>query len=127
MFYLGMAYSLGDSLEKNDDYAIRWIRTAADRELNMAQLTLGMKYATGDGVSEDLETGVSWLHRASIGGSNEAKLQLRKYENRLERLKNPPAAYIPDNRKEAISDLADKSIQKKNTKPLVSSLPKTVF
>jgi TPR repeat protein len=127
MFYLGMAYSLGDSLEKNDDYAIRWIRTAADRELNMAQLTLGMKYATGDGVSEDLETGVSWLHRASIGGSNEAKLQLRKYENRLERLKNPPAAYIPDNRKESISDLADKSILKKNTKPLVSSLLKPVF
>ena len=127
MFYLGMAYSIGDSLEKNEDYALRWIRTAADRELVMAQLTLGMKYATGDGVEKDLESAVSWLHRASISGSSEAKLQLRKYENHLERLRNPPAVYIPDNRKESISDLADKSILKKNTKPLVSSLLKPVF
>jgi TPR repeat protein len=106
-----MAYSIGDSVDKNDDYAIRWIRAAADRELVMAQLTLGMKYATGDEVKKDLETAVSWLHRASISGSNEATLQLRKYENRLERLRNPPAAYIPDSRTESVTDLADRSIQ----------------
>ena len=111
MFYLGMAYSIGDSVPKNDDYAVRWIRTAADRELVMAQLTLGMKYATGDGVNKNLETAVSWLHRASISGSTEATLQLRKYENRLERLRNPPAVYIPDNRTESVTGLADRSIQ----------------
>ena len=111
MFYLGMAYSIGDSIEKNDDYSLRWIRTAADRELVMAQLTLGMKYATGDGVEKDLETAVSWLHRASISGSSEAQLQLRKYENHLERLRNPPAVYIPENQTEAVSNLAKSDIQ----------------
>ncbi len=111
MFYLGMAYSIGDGVEKNDDYSLRWIRTSADRDLIMAQLTLGMKYATGDGVKKDLETAVSWLHRASIGGSQEAKLQLRKYENHLERLRNPPAVYIPDNQQKAVSKLAETDIQ----------------
>lgn len=117
MFYLGMAYSIGDGVEKNDDYSLRWIRTSADRELIMAQLTLGMKYATGDGVKKDLETAVSWLHRASIGGSQEAKLQLRKYENHLERLRNPPAVYIPDNQPKAVSTLAESNIHDGKKKP----------
>ena len=126
MFYLGMAYSIGDSVEQNDDYAIRWIRTAADRELVMAQLTLGMKFATGDGVKKDLQTAVNWLHRASQGGSSEAKLQLRKYENRLERLRNPPATYIPDNRKDPVAGIADRSIQTvdfNSSENLTSMLP----
>jgi len=114
MFYLGMAYSIGDSLERNDDYSLRWIRSAADRELVMAQLTLGMKYAKGDGVEKDLETAVSWLHRASISGSSEAKLQLRKYENHLERLRNPPAVYISENQTKAVSKLAEFDIQANN-------------
>ena len=117
MFYLGMAYSIGDGVEKNDDYSLRWIRTAADRELVMAQFTLGMKYATGDGVEKDLETAVSWLHRASIGGSLEAKLQLRKYENHLERLRNPPAVYVPDNQKNSVSKLAETNIHSAEKKP----------
>ena len=37
MFYLGMAYSIGDGVAQNDDYALRWIRAAADRQLTMAQ------------------------------------------------------------------------------------------
>ena len=130
MFYLGMAYSIGDSLEKNEDYALRWIRTAADRELVMAQLTLGMKYATGDGVEKDLESAVSWLHRASISGSSEAKLQLRKYENHLERLRNPPAVYIPENQTKSVSNLAEANINKNsknismNPRPVIS-IPRT--
>ena len=119
MFYLGMAYSIGDGVEKNDDYSIRWIRTAADRELVMAQLTLGMKFALGDGLNKNLEYAVSWLHRAAAGGSTEAKLQLRKYENHLERLKNPPASYVPDQQNSAISTLAETSL---STKDLNSSL-----
>ena len=106
-----MAYSIGDGVEENKDYSIRWIRSAADRELVMAQLTLGMKFATGDGINKDLETAVSWLHRASLSGSPEAKLQLRKYENHLERLRNPPASYIPDERTQPISTLAVSTLQ----------------
>ena len=83
MFYLGLAYSIGDGVETNDDYAVRWIRAAAERELTMAQLTLGMKLALGDGVAKNLELAVQWLRRATLNGSAEAALQLRKYENTL--------------------------------------------
>ena len=86
MFYLGLAYSVGDGLEVNEDYAIRWIRAAAERELTMAQLTLGMKLAIGDGVIKNLELAVQWLRRATLNGSAEAALQLRRYENILLRL-----------------------------------------
>ncbi len=110
MFYLGMAYSTGDGIIKNDDYSLRWIHAAAERDLVMAQLTLGMKLATGDGINKDLEKAISWLHKASLGGSSEAKLQLRKYENHLARLKNPPARYIADDQTEAITDLANSNL-----------------
>lgn len=125
MFYLGMAYSIGDSLEINEDYSLRWIRSAADRELVMAQLMLGMKYAKGDGVEKNLENAVSWLHRASISGSSEAKLQLRKYENHLERLRNPPAVYIPENQTKAVSNLAEFGIHAKNHSD--SELPRPII
>ena len=111
MFYLGMAYSIGGGIEKNEDYALRWIRAAADRDLVVAQTTLGMKFATGDGVTKNLDEGIHWLEKAVSLGSSEAKLQLRKYKNLLERLKNPPAMYVPDNQKNSVSEIANDSIR----------------
>jgi uncharacterized protein len=112
MFYLGMAYSVGDGIARNDDYAMRWIRAAADRQLTMAQLTLGMKLATGDGTKKNIESAVEWLRRAAAQGeSAEAKLQLRRYENLLTRMRNPPAAYnIPDEQEKSAIQLAEKKI-----------------
>ena len=106
-----MAYATGNGLEKNDDYAIRWIRAAADRDLVVAQTTLGMKFSTGDGVKKNLQTGIYWLEKAVELGSAEAKLQLRKYLNYLERMKNPPAVYEPDTQPNSISELANDSIR----------------
>ena len=37
MAVLGLAYSFGDGVTKNQDYASRWIRAAADRGLVSAQ------------------------------------------------------------------------------------------
>ena len=111
MFYLGMAYATGNGLEKNDDYALRWIRAAADRDLVVAQTTLGMKFCTGDGVTKNLKTGIYWLEKAVLLGSNEAKLQLRKYKNYLERLKNPPAVYVPDDQQNSITEIAKDSVR----------------
>lgn len=112
MFYLGMAYSIGDGIARNDDYAMRWIRAAADRQLTMAQLTLGMKLATGDGTKKNIESAVEWLRRAAVQGeSAEAKLQLRRYENLLMRMRNPTAAYnIPDEQEKSAIELAEKKI-----------------
>jgi TPR repeat protein len=111
MFYLGMAYSIGDGVAQNDDYALRWIRAAADRQLTMAQLTLGMKLATGDGTEKNLASAVKWLEKAaSQGKSPEAKLQLRRYENQLYRMRNPPAAYVPDEQKKSAIQIAQGQI-----------------
>ena len=111
MFYLGMAYAIGDGIGQNDDYALRWIRAAADRQLTMAQLTLGMKYATGDGTDKNLEVAVDWFRKASVNGkSPEAKLQLRRYENELMRLRNPPAAYVPDEQEKPAIQIAQTKI-----------------
>jgi TPR repeat protein len=115
MFYLGMAYSIGDGVAKNDDYALRWIRAAADRQLTMAQLTLGMKLATGDGTEKNLELAVEWLGKAAFRGkSPEAKLQLRRYENQLFRMRNPPAAYVPDEQKKPAIQIAQGQILEQN-------------
>ena len=63
-----------------------------------------MKFCTGDGVTKNLKTGIYWLEKAVLLGSNEAKLQLRKYKNYLERLKNPPAVYVPDDQQNSITE-----------------------
>jgi TPR repeat protein len=111
MFYLGMAYSMGDGIPRNNDYGLRWIRAAADRQLTMAQLTLGMKFATGDGTGKNLELAIEWLRRAAVQGkSAEAKLQLRRYENQLMRMRNPPASYVPDEQEKSAIQLAQKKI-----------------
>ncbi|MFL2912394.1 MAG: tetratricopeptide repeat protein [Opitutales bacterium] len=107
MFYLGLAYSVGDGLEMNEDYAIRWIRAAAERELTMAQLTLGMKLALGDGVLKNLELAVQWLRRATLNGSAEAALQLRRYENILLRLDGNSDSFSDQ---EPINKIASKAI-----------------
>ena len=114
MFYLGMAYSIGDGVAQNDDYALRWIRAAADRQLTMAQLTLGMKLATGDGTEKNLESAVKWLEKAASEESPEAKLQLRRYENQLYRMRNPPAAYVPDEQKKSAIQIAQGQILEPN-------------
>ena len=57
MFYLGMAYSIGDGLEKTMTTRVNWIHAAVGRDLVMAQLTLGMKLATGDGIEKNSRKG----------------------------------------------------------------------
>ena len=70
-----------------------------------------MKFCTGDGVTKNLKTGIYWLEKAVLLGSNEAKLQLRKYKNYLERLKNPPAVYVPDDQQNSITEIAKDSVR----------------
>ena len=111
MFYLGMAYATGNGIEKNEDYALRWIRAAADRDLVVAQTTIGMKFATGDGVVKDLRTAIFWFEKAVELGSAEAKLQLRKYKNLFDRLKNPPAVYLAENQKNSVAEIANDTIR----------------
>ena len=83
MFYLGLAYIFGDGVSKNEDYANRWVRAAADRGLVSAQLTLGMRLSMGDGIERNLKHGVAWLKKAALNDSEEAKVQLRRFQTLL--------------------------------------------
>jgi TPR repeat protein len=110
MFYLGMAYSVGDGLPMNDEIAMRWIHAAASRELAMAQLVLGMKLAQGDGINKNLALAVQWLRRASQKGSADAALQLRRYENLLARSELAPASYQVPSTQTSFQENISKSI-----------------
>jgi TPR repeat protein len=83
MYYLGLAYSFGDGVTKNQDYASRWIRAAADRGLASAQYTLGMRLGMGDGMEKNLKLGALWLRKAAKNGSEDANVQLRRFETLL--------------------------------------------
>jgi len=83
MYYLGLAYSFGDGVNKNQDYASRWIRAAADRGLVSAQHTMGMRLGMGDGMDKNLKHGVLWLRKAAQNGSEDAMVELRRFETLL--------------------------------------------
>ena len=123
MFYLGMAYSSGDGIPRNNDFSNRWIRAAADKGLVMAQLTLGMKLSLGDGIERNLDHGVQWLRQAANAGSSEAALQLRRFENLL--VKTPKrSSSIPDNEKQAVSRLAQDSTLPKSKNKTAQASPR---
>ena len=122
--YLGMAYSAGDGIPKNNDFSNRWIGSAAERGLMMAQLTLGMKLALGDGIERNLDLGVQWLRQAANRGSAEAQLQLRRFENLLVRSPSRQSS-IDAMQRESIAKMAEKAtLPQKEVKNKEASEPK---
>lgn len=108
MFYLGLAYTFGDGVPKNEDYANRWIRAAADRGLISAQLTLGMRLSMGEGIQRNLKHGVEWLKKAAQNNSEEAKIQLRRFETLL---KSPHQNSLKDESKNIKNERNESSVK----------------
>lgn len=128
MYYLGLAYSFGDGVTKNQDYASRWIRAAADRGLVSAQHTLGMRLGMGDGMEKNLKHGVLWLRKAATNGSEDAKIQLRRFETLLnsnreiskishsfDKMDNPPSQIV-DTSTKVSREIGLKNYNNKNYK-----------
>lgn len=81
-FYMGLVYSEGQGVEKDDAEAVRWYRLAADHGDALAQFRLGLHYATGDGVAEDDVGSVRWFRMAAEQGAAIAQLSLAvHYDN----------------------------------------------
>jgi len=76
MTWLGVAYSGGRGVERDEARAIQYFRESADRGHAHAQFCLGNCYAQGDGVKKNLRQAASWYRRAAEQGNEGAQWDL---------------------------------------------------
>ena len=58
---LGVMYSVGDAVPKDDTEAAAWLSCAAEQDFAAAQFLLGLMYGQGQGVPQDLVQAHMWL------------------------------------------------------------------
>lgn len=64
-FNLGVAYTNGQGVPKDEAEAVRWLRKAAERGLAEAQTNFGVMYYTGRGVPNDYVSAMKWFRKAA--------------------------------------------------------------
>ena len=62
---VGLCYSWGRGVEKNDDEAVKWYKLAADQNHAKAQNSLGYSYEFGEGVEKNIDEAVK-LYKLSV-------------------------------------------------------------
>lgn len=67
-FNLGLIYTEGQGVAKNDKLAVQWFRKAAEQGEVYAQFNLGVMYAQGRGVAKNDELAVDWFRKAAEQG-----------------------------------------------------------
>jgi TPR repeat protein len=65
---LGLMYSVGDGVPKDDIKAEEWIRKAAEQENAHAQYLLGLSYYSGFGVAKNNRKAFEWTQKAAEQG-----------------------------------------------------------
>ena len=73
LFLLGVMYSKGEGVPKDDAAAAKWYRKAAEQGYAAAQFNLGVMYANGEGVPEDYVRAFAWFNLAAAQGKENAK------------------------------------------------------
>ena len=68
-YNVGVMYSNGLGIEKNEPEAVKWYRKAADHGHANAQVNLGLAYDGGRGVEKDPKKAMEWYSRAARQGS----------------------------------------------------------
>ncbi len=66
---LALHYLKGDSVEQNEEEAIRLIRDAADRGNRYGQFWLGMCYESGSGVEQNEQEALRWFQQSADKGN----------------------------------------------------------
>lgn len=75
--HIGVCYSEGDGVEKNDTLALKWFRIAAENGNITGQLNLGECYYNGEGGLEvDYTQATKWFRKAAESGLGIAQYQL---------------------------------------------------
>jgi TPR repeat protein len=68
-YKLGVCYSKGEGVAKDELEAVKWWRKAADQNYAKAQDNLGTCYYKGEGVAKDYVEAVKWFRKAAEGGA----------------------------------------------------------
>ncbi|CCK80558.1 tetratricopeptide repeat protein [Desulfobacula toluolica] len=67
-YELGILYAQGLGVEKSEEIACSYFKSAAIDGVSKAQYTLGANYIEGKGVEKDAEKGAFWIKKAAEGG-----------------------------------------------------------
>lgn len=73
---LGILYSDGHGVAKDQRAAVMWFRKAAEKGNPQAQLNLGVHYEQGEGVEQDYPSAFGWYRKAAEQGYTPAELAL---------------------------------------------------
>ena len=76
-FNLGIMYSEGRGVLKDDAEAVEWYRLAAEQGYADAQFNLGGMYANGEGVPKDDAEALRWYRLAADQGHCRSTIQSR--------------------------------------------------
>lgn len=80
---LGVMYSIGEGVPKDDVEAVKWYCAAAEQGDSNGQRLLGLSYYYGDGVRKDLVQAHAWLNIAGAKGYRMAKTALLVVEKEM--------------------------------------------
>src|SRR6266545_3594252 len=79
---LGLRYTNGEGVAKDQVEAVKWYRKAAEQNLARAQKNLGICYDKGEGVAKDQTEAVKWFRKAAEQNLAKAQYNLSVcYEN----------------------------------------------
>lgn len=73
---LGVLYTKGIGVAKNNIEALKWYNKAADQGNTSAQLIVGVRYAEGIGVVQDYEEALRWYHEAAKQNNSKAQIAI---------------------------------------------------
>ena len=73
---LGVCYTRGHGVAKDDVQAVAWFRKAAVQGFAPAQTLLGHRYFGGEGVPKDQALAVTWYRKAAEQGNASAQMSL---------------------------------------------------
>ena len=74
--YLGVMYSTGRGVAKDDTVAFKWFRRAAEQGYTKAQFNLALRFQYGRGVEKDEAIALEWYIRAAEQGHADAQNNL---------------------------------------------------
>lgn len=91
--FLGVCYSHGQGIAKDQALAVAWYRKAAEQGYAPAQANLGVMYRDGKGIAKDETQAVEWLLKAAEQGYLPAQINLASiYANSTSSVKDEAEA-----------------------------------
>ena len=80
---LGLRYTNGEGVAKDQVEAVKWFRKAAEQNFAPAQYNLNVCYYNGKGVAKDYVEAYEWLLLAARQGDEDAKKKVTELESKL--------------------------------------------